>query len=255
METPSVVNEKYHRKITRRDWFKNNEAAYFEVPIALLHVRAKSHYARFFDITSTNIHLIENACALLQSPLIKPEHIAAMEKEIETRLSSAVEEIEKNITIGEQLAVNNAVSLDAKYFQEPLRVMARIISPLSYEYLDVIQKGDRSMSILENLRLRAVITRVHADQQINRVRHLLHTIQHGAYQLAIGLRARSRGVPGAETATDGLSAATAEISSQLSAPAHSQQPPQIADTEDGVGAVARTDPQPRLPREQAAPIA
>lgn len=254
MDTPSLVNEKYHRKITRRDWFKNNEAAYFEVSISLLHVRTKSHYARFFDITSTNIHLIENACALLQSPLIKPEHIAAMEKKIETRLSSAVDEIEKNITIGEQLAADNAVSLDAKYFQEPLRVMARIISPLSYEYLDVIQKADRLMSILENLRLRAVITRVHADQQINRVRHLLHAIQHGAYQLAIGLRARSRGASVGDASPDGLGIANAETSSQHSADRHDPQHLQVADTENDTAANARADPQHRLPREQAASV-
>jgi hypothetical protein len=186
------VNEKYLKKIGRRDWFKNNQAAYFEVAVSFLNAKVKSHYARYFNPTSTNIHLIENACALLQSELIKPEHIEKFETEISQRIESAAKEIEGNIAAGTQLADDNAIKVDVKYFQEPLQLTAKIISPLCYDYLDVLQKADRLIVILESLRLRAAIERKHCEQQIVRVHHILNAIQKAAYQLAIGLRARSK---------------------------------------------------------------
>jgi hypothetical protein len=35
--------------------------------------KVKSHYVRYFDATSTNVHLIENAIALLQPEQIQPD--------------------------------------------------------------------------------------------------------------------------------------------------------------------------------------
>lgn len=189
------VNAKYLLKIGRKDWFKNNQAAYYEVEVALLNAKIKSHYARYFDATSTNIHLIENACALLQSNSIKPEHIERFETELRGRIESAATEIESNTAAGTQLADDNAIKVDVKYFQEPLRLVAKIISPLCYEYLDVLQKADRLIVILESLRLRAAIERKHCEQQIARVHHILGAIQRAAFQLAVGLRARSKAAP------------------------------------------------------------
>jgi hypothetical protein len=186
------VNARYLQKIDRRDWFGNNQAAYFEVAVSFLNAKVKSHYARYFNPTSTNIHLIENACALLQSDLIKPEHIEKFETEIRQRIETAAKEIEGNIAAGTQLADDNAIKVDVKYFQEPLQLTAKIISPLCYEYLDVLQKADRLIVILESLRLRAAIERKHCEQQIARVHHILVAIQKAAFQLAVGLRARSK---------------------------------------------------------------
>jgi hypothetical protein len=186
------VNAKYLQKIGRKDWFQNNQSAYFEVAVSFLNAKVKSHYARYFNPTSTNIHLIENACALLQSELIRPEHIEKFETEIRQRIEAAAKEIEANIAAGTQLADDNAIKVDVKYFQEPLQLTAKIISPLCYDYLDVLQKADRLIVILESLRLRAAIERKHCEQQIARVHHILNAVQKAAYQLAIGLRARSK---------------------------------------------------------------
>ena len=186
------VNARYLQKIDRRDWFGNNQGAYIEVAVSFLNAKVKSHYARYFNPTSTNIHLIENACALLQSELIKPEHIEKFETEIRQRVEAAAKEIEANITAGTQLADDNAIKVDVKYFQAPLQLTAKIISPLCYKYLDVLQKADRLIVILESLRLRAAIERKHCEQQIARVHHILGAIQKAAFQLAIGLRARSK---------------------------------------------------------------
>ena len=220
------VNAKYLQKIGRRDWFKNNQAAYFEVAVSFLNAKVKSHYARYFNPTSTNIHLIENACALLQSDLIKPEHIEKFETELRERIDTAAKEIETNIAAGTQLADDNAIKADVKYFQAPLQLNAKIISPLCYEYLDVLQKADRLIVILESLRLRAAIERKHCEQQIARVHHILGAIQKAAFQLAIGLRARSKErtddqgpspIPPSETSGP----QTGELGSQVS----SLQPP------------------------------
>jgi hypothetical protein len=120
--------------------------------------------------------LIENACALLQSDLIKPEHIEKFETEIRQRIEATAKEIDANIAAGTQLADDNAFKVDVKYFQEPLQLIAKIISLFCYEYLDVLQKADRLIVRLESLRLRAAIERKHCEQQIARVHHILGTI-------------------------------------------------------------------------------
>jgi hypothetical protein len=186
------VNERYMQRIARRDWFKNNQAPYFEVAVAFVNAKVKSHYARYFDLTSHNIHLIENACALLQSDVIKPEHIEVFETELRTRIDTVATELDTNTRAGTQLAEENAIALDVKYFQEPLKIAVKILSPLCFEYLDVLQKADRLILVLESLRLRRTIERKACEQQISRVHHVLAGIQRAAFQLAVGLRARSK---------------------------------------------------------------
>jgi hypothetical protein len=58
--------------------------------------------------------------------------------------------------------------------------------------LDVLQKADRLIVILECLRIRGTIERRACEQQISRVHHVLDGIQRTAFQLAVGLRARSK---------------------------------------------------------------
>ena len=222
--TADDVNARYLQKIDRRDWFGNNQGAYIEVAVSFLNAKVKSHYARYFNPTSTNIHLIENACALLQSDLIKPEHIEKFETEIRQRIEAAAKEIETNIAAGTQLADDNAIKVDVKYFQAPLQLNAKIISPLCYEYLDVLQKADRLIVILESLRLRAAIERKHCEQQIARVHHILGAIQKAAFQLAIGLRARSKERTDDQVVTPILPSEPADTPTGELAPQESQVP-------------------------------
>jgi hypothetical protein len=192
VEAVTGVNEKYLQKLGRRDWFRNNQSAYIEVEVKFLNAKVKSHYVRYFNPTSTNIHLIENACALLQSDVIKPEHIEKFEADLRARMEAAASEIETNVAAGTTLAADNAVPLEVKFFQEPLKLTVKILSPLCYEYLDVLQKADRLIVILECLRIRGTIERKACEQQISRVHHVLDGIQRAAFQLAVGLRARSK---------------------------------------------------------------
>ena len=192
VEAVTGVNEKYLQKLGRRDWFRNNQSAYIEVEVRFLNAKVKSHYVRYFNPTSTNIHLIENACALLQSDVIKPEHIEKFEADLRARMEAAASEIETNVAAGTTLAADNAVPLEVKFFQEPLKHTVKILSPLCYEYMDVLQKADRLIVILECLRIRGTIERRACEQQISRVHHVLDGIQRAAFQLAVGLRARSK---------------------------------------------------------------
>jgi hypothetical protein len=198
VEAVTGVNEKYLQKLGRRDWFRNNQSAYIEVEVKFLNAKVKSHYVRYFNPTSTNIHLIENACALLHSDVIKPEHIEKFEADLRARMEAAASEIETNVIAGTKLAADNAVPLEVKFFQEPLKLTVKILSPLCYEYLDVLQKADRLIVILECLRIRGTIERKACEQQISRVHHVLDGIQRAAFQLAVGLRARSKAAPAEE---------------------------------------------------------
>jgi hypothetical protein len=186
------VNAKYLEKMARKDWFKNVQAPYYEQPAEFVNAKVKSHYTRYFEATSTNTHFIENACAFLRSPLVKPEHIEMLEQKIEQNIKKVVEEIEGDITRAHQLMQANAVELDAKFFQDPLKVHAKILSPICFQYLDALQKADHLILCLESLRLRGIIKRGDCDKQVARIDHVLKSIQRCAFELALGLRTRAK---------------------------------------------------------------
>jgi hypothetical protein len=216
-EAVTGVNARYLAKLGRKDWFESNHGAYIEVEVQFRNAKVKGHYVRYFNPTSSNIHLIENACALLQSDFIKPEHIEKFETDLRARMDAAASEIETNVAAGTKLAADNAVPLEVKFFQEPLKLTVKILSPLCYEYLDVLQKADELIVILECLRIRGTIERKACEQQISRVHHVLDGIQRAAFQLAVGLRARSK------------TAAAEEVRSNIHVPVEESYvaPPQI----------------------------
>lgn len=187
------VNAKYLDRIERKNWFSNVQAPYFEQTIELLNAKVKSHYVRFFDATSTNIHLIENASALLRSEQIRPETIERSLAQVESAIAAVSKEIESNANAASKLAEDNGLRADAKFFQEPLRVRAKILSPIGIGYLDLLHKADRLILVLESLRLRGVITRADADRQINYLGHRMKVVPRCAFALAIDLRKLAKG--------------------------------------------------------------
>lgn len=193
MSASGGVNDKYLERLARKDWFTNVQAPYFEQAVELLNAKVKSHYVRFFDATSNNIHLIENATALLQSERIQPDLVDRVLGQLEVTIREVTREIEAHTRAGTRLAEDNGVSLEAKFFQEPLKAKAKILSPIAFGYLDVLQKADRLILILESLRLRGVIKRPDCDRQIAHLGHRLKAVPRCAFELAVGLRHTARG--------------------------------------------------------------
>jgi hypothetical protein len=205
------INAKYLARLARKDWFRNIQAPYYEQVADFINPKIKSHYTRYFDATSTNIHFIENGCALLQSPLINAEQIELLEQRIEHTIGKVIQQIEADIARAQQLMDANAVQLDAKFFQDPLSVAVKILSPLGFQYLDALQKADHLILCLESVRLRGIIKRTDCDKQIARIDHGLKSIQRCAFELAVGLRNRVRITGKGEDSTSNASAPEQEI--------------------------------------------
>jgi hypothetical protein len=187
------VNQKYRERMARKDWFGNVQAPYLEQSTEFLNAKVKSHYVRYFDLTSINIHFIENAAALLQCAEICSDLVDKLIDQVESVIRNVDSEIIAYTHAAMQVAENNGVKVSAKFFQEPLRVEVRLLSPICFCYLDALQKTDGLILILENLRLRGVIKRGECDRQIAKVDHLLKSIQRTAFGLGVGLRRRAGG--------------------------------------------------------------
>jgi len=224
------VNQKYRERMARKDWFGNVQAPYLEQSTEFLNAKVKSHYVRYFDLTSINIHLIENAAALLQCAEIRSDLVDKLIDQVESVIRNVDSEIIAYTHAAMQIAENNGVKVSAKFFQEPLRVEVRLLSPICFCYLDALQKADGLILILENLRLRGVIKRGECDRQIAKVDHLLKAIQRTAFGLAVGLRRRARNgtestnknaIPIAAKSTVNIPAPAPSLVTQLTQPKRS----------------------------------
>ena len=70
---PASVNDRYFEQLARKDWLRNLQTAYFEQRVALKHARIKSHFVRYFDMTSKNVHFVEHLARQLRAGGVRRE--------------------------------------------------------------------------------------------------------------------------------------------------------------------------------------
>lgn len=236
MNPVGCINDKYRARLARRDWYANVQAPYFEHAVDLVNAKIKSHYVRYFDLTSINIHLIENAPALLQSAMIKAELVETLTAQIEATVRNARTELSSLIARFGKVAEDNGVSAAPKFFQEPLRVAVRIVSPICIEYLEAIQEADEVILVVENLRLRGILHRGECDRTAATVDQLLKSVQRSAFGIAQGLRRRARSdadflsknaLPNAATPQKKLPTATVFVQQEIEQSEETREDPRI----------------------------
>jgi len=210
---PASVNDRYIERLTRKDWLRNLQTAYFEQRVALKHVRIKSHFVRYFDMTSKNIHFVEH----LARQIVPAQFVASAEAFILQRLESSMGEIDKEtVRIQGELQAEGVTTLPA-YVQAPLELDARCTSPKITRYLELLLKADRLFTMLEALRLSGAITTEGYAHRCAVMIARLVDVPRRALGVAIGLRKHAHRIA-TNTATPVVSHAPSELTPPASAP-------------------------------------
>ncbi len=181
------VNVRYIEKLAKKDWLRNLQTAYFEHKVALKHARIKSHYVRYFGMTSRNIHFVEHLARLL----VPAEIVAQGEGFILKRLDTSMREIDKETVRVQGLLQAEGVTALPEYIQAPLELDARCTSPKMTRYLELMLKADRLFTMLEALRLAGAVTTNSYDYRCAVIIARLVDVARTTLKVTIGLRKRA----------------------------------------------------------------
>jgi hypothetical protein len=181
---PASVNDRYIERLARKDWLRNLQTAYFEQRVALRHARIKSHYVRYFEMTSKNVHFVEH----LARQLVPAEVVARAEAFLLDRLDSSMAEVDREtVRIQGELQAEGVTALPT-YIQAPLELDARCTSPKMARYLELLLKADRLFTMLEALRLAGAIpTDAYAHRCATVIARLVD-VPRRALGVSVGLR-------------------------------------------------------------------
>jgi len=191
--TADSVNGRYLANLARKDWLQNLQTAYFRQRVSLHHPRVKSHYVRYFGVTSKNTHFIEQAARVL----LGAEAVDRAEAHLSERIDVAMREIDGATVRAKTLLEAEGVTATPEYAQEPLEVEAKWTSPKMARYLELMIKADRMLTLLEALRLSGAITTNAYDRQVALVIRQVATVPRVALNLTMGLRKRANRTPAA----------------------------------------------------------
>jgi len=188
---PPSVNVRYFEKLAKKDFLRNLQTAYVAQRVGLKHARTKSHFVRYFALTSRNVHVIEQVARTL----LPSEVVDLAEAQLVTRIETSMVLTDKATARTQALLQAEAITALPEYLQRPLEVEAKCISPKMTRYLELILKADRLMTFLEALRLAGVIGTNVYDQQVAVVVRDLLAVARCAFHLAIALRKRAAEEP------------------------------------------------------------
>jgi hypothetical protein len=181
------INVRYIEKLAKKDWLRNLQTAYFEHKVALKHARIKSHYVRYFGMTSRNVHFVEHIARLL----VPAEVVARGEGFILARLDTSMREIDKETVRVQGLLQAEGVTALPEYIQAPLELDARCTSPKMTRYLELMLKADRLFTMLEALRLAGAVSTDGYDYRCAVIIARLVDVARTALKVTIGLRKRA----------------------------------------------------------------
>jgi hypothetical protein len=209
----SSVNVRYVEKLAKKDWLRNLQTAYFEHRVALKHARIKSHYVRYFGMTSKNVHFVEHLARLL----VPAEVVAQGESFILKRLDTSMREIDKETVRVQGLLQAEGVTVLPEYIQAPLELDARCTSPKMTRYLELMLKADRLFRMLEALRLAGAVSTNGYDHRCAVIIARLMDVARTVVKVTIGLRKRAH-----------AAAANGSVRTLSRGPADPTAPPQAA---------------------------
>jgi hypothetical protein len=253
------ANVRYFEKLAKKDWLRNLQTAYFEHKVALRHARIKSHYVRYFGLTSRNVHFVEHLARLL----VPAEIVAQAESFILKRLDTSMREIDKETVRVQGLLQAEGVTALPEYIQAPLELDARCTSPKMTRYLELMLKADRLFRMLEALRLAGAVSTNGYDHRCAVIIARLMDVARTVVKVTIGLRKRAHAAaangsaraplrppakPGSAPEAAASAVTTAEVDPVDGANALLSGTPSPDPAEAGAGTVgARTRYRPGIP--------
>ncbi|SFU61360.1 DUF1845 domain-containing protein [Pseudoduganella namucuonensis] len=130
------------------------ESASRKVGITLCSPEGKRLYLRCFEISQINFHYI----TVFARMKVADTEVERIERELRTMLDSRLTRLNQALADAEAKCTANGISQLATYDVEPLAFEAKVFSMLDRRLLELIEKVDQLMPMLETLCIDEVIT-------------------------------------------------------------------------------------------------
>ena len=198
-----AVNARILAKEVKAD-FRRVEAASVKLMTHLTSAEAKRMFVRFFSTLQLNGHFV----SVIARTKLKHEDVERVEAALRDKLVAAADELNKAIDGAEALFKVNGIISFATYDTVPLALEVGVISASGRRYLEILNKFDQLMPLLQTLEIHEVITPRDADIQRVGFKRLIRGVAVAARNLATGLRRRMNALDakGAEAGRERVSA-------------------------------------------------
>lgn len=148
------INAHILAKEFKKDYLVRVEGARRKIPSFFSSPEVKRLFLRYFDSMQLNVYVI-SVIARIRLP---DEMIEKLEKGLEEQIKRLTKEVDEEIVSAEKRFRQSGITSIAEYDTPPLTIEVRVISPLARRYLELINKIDQLMPILETLAIDEIIT-------------------------------------------------------------------------------------------------
>lgn len=159
-DTPVLVSAEHsatNRKLLARQAAAKTdriESASRKVSVTLSSPEGKRLYLRCFEITQINFHYI----TVFARMKVADAEVGRIEQELRTMLDSRLARLNQALVDTEAKCTAHGISALATYDVEPLRFEAKVFSMLDRRLLELIEKVDQLMPMLETLCIDEAVT-------------------------------------------------------------------------------------------------
>lgn len=179
------VNARILAKETKAD-FRRIEAASLKMRARFTSAEGKRFFVRLFSTLQLNTHFI----SVIARTRLDHEDVAKVEAAIRTQMDAVSQNLNKAIDGAEALFKSYGVTSVATYDTVPLEIDVGVMSSTSRRYLEVLEKLDQLMPLLQTLEIHEVITAQVVDIQRASLKRQVRDVANGARNFAMGLRRR-----------------------------------------------------------------
>lgn len=178
------ANEKLVTRFGEHDKLVGLEGAYRKLEVTLRSPMMKRTYLRFFDRLQRDLNVVSVVGRVTNLDLGKLEQI---EEALSGRMKSIREDIEKETARAQTLIRKQGLDLSKLEFLEPMTVAAKVTSPISRLFLDLLPAGDDLIACLDLLVIEAVVMQSTAERQKAALRNRLRDVVKLVRRSAIGI--------------------------------------------------------------------
>lgn len=174
--------------------FRRVEAASLKVVTHLTSAEAKRMFVRMFSTLQLNSHFI----SVIARTRLDHADIEKIEAAMRQDMEAATDSLNQAIDGAEALFKANGISSVATYDAKPLEIEVGLLSSSGRRFLEVINKMDQLMPLLQTLEIHEVLTTHAVDVQRAAMKRQIRAIANSARRLATGLRRRMNAMALAE---------------------------------------------------------
>lgn len=164
--------------------FRRVEAASLKIPTRFTSAEGKRFFERLFNTLQLNTHFI----SVIARTRLDHDDIAQNEAAIRARMDVVTESLNQAIDGAEALFKAHGITSPATYDTVPLDVEVHVLSSIGRRFLEVLNKLDQLMPLLQTLEIHEVLTTQAVDIHRAMLKRQVREVANGARTLAMGLR-------------------------------------------------------------------